>query len=175
MYYRIYANPRHPVQTLSAVSTALPEWALSEGVAIAPPGDRSVYRCDRIDEPLDTGFGHFAVFYDNRKLIRSDFYQFLVSLGIQNIQVFDAVIEPRSALQQVPDYLNFNVVGVIDFAVLRSLFDPDQRLSQSEPNPSELILLDSDDGTGNVIVHDDARTRIESRFGKEVYFESLSG
>jgi len=59
--------------------------------------------------------------YETRKQIRKDFYEFLVSLGIRNIQIFEAELLEVDENTRHPAYLNFIVIAIIDLDKLRDL------------------------------------------------------
>jgi len=52
--------------------------------------------------------------YETRKQIGKDFYAFLVSLGIRNIQVFEAELLEVDENTTHQAYLNFIIIAIID-------------------------------------------------------------
>ena len=174
MYYRLFSETRHPLQTISEVRSAFASWELSEGLAISEPERRSVYQLDQIDEPLDTGYGHFALFYASKHLIRKDFYAFLLRLGVTNIQAFEVELLEIDDNASHPAYLNFNIIGVLDFDELRALSNANPGIEARPPLENNMLLLDTAEGDGNILVHEYAKQKIQARYPGEVYFEAVN-
>ncbi|WP_020407443.1 hypothetical protein [Hahella ganghwensis] len=173
MYYRFISNPQHPVQTVTEIEKGFSPWDILTGREIAPPEKKPEYQLDAIDIPLSNGYGHFPLMYENYGLIRQDLFDLIDGLGAKNLQIFDANINGLNGREDFPCFVSFNIVGVIDFELLRTLSGSYSEKIVIEPNDSNMILLDGDDGAGNFLFHEVLKLQIEAIFPDQVSFKKI--
>jgi hypothetical protein len=114
-----------------------------------------------------------AMYKSAAPLMRADLLAALSDAGVDNLQLFDAVLRDPLKGTEHKDYKAVNVVGVVAAADLgasqmmgtsdSTLIDADfHRLAFREDVPTDLLLFRLAESVNAIVVHDRVKRRIES-------------
>jgi len=125
--------------------------------------------------------GELLPYFGRATLMRSDFYEALRSAGVDNLDVYEAIIQSKDGLITHQGYKAFNVIGLVRAAdVNRTIFnDPpatrliDASIKTLEIDPTKakgLLMFRLAEYVGAVVVHEKVKEVLEGKQFRWVIF-----
>jgi hypothetical protein len=124
-------------------------------------------------------------YFGTPPIMSDDFHQALVDAGVDNLEVYDAVLRSEDGSIEHTGFKAFNVVGLVSAADLsRTKFSPDnpsrlidagiESLAVDADKAKDLLLFRLAEYVGAVVVHEKVKRAIESRNFPHVVFQDPS-
>lgn len=118
------------------------------------------------------------------ELMSNEFYSAMLEAGVDNLDVYDAVIRSKDGAVEFKGYKAFCVVGLIDAADLeRTKFSADNPSRQIDASIEQLALDESKLGgvlcfrlaeyTGSVFIHEKVKRHLEKKNFPSVVFREV--
>lgn len=125
--------------------------------------------------------GELLPYFGTAKLMRADFFNALWEAGVDNLDVYEAVIQTEDGSIRHQGYKAFNLIGVVRAADLRQTVfnDPpasrfiDASISKLEIDPNKakgLLMFRLAEYVGAVVVHRTVKEAIEAKRFPHVEF-----
>jgi hypothetical protein len=122
----------------------------------------------------DNEEGILLPFYGAPQIMRKDLYETLVGVGVDNIDVYKAVVKREDGVVISEDYLAYNILGAMRAADLTGTrFAPEnpsrmidasiEKLLVSETRVKGLLLFRLAESIRTIVVHAKVRKAIEAR------------
>lgn len=132
----------------------------------------------------DNDQGVLLPFYNTPQIMRKDVCEALTSAGVNNIEVYRAVIKTEDGSVVSDDYLAYNIVGVVKSVdISKTQFAPEnpsrlidasvEKLAVNAESTRGLLLFRLAESIRTIVVHESVKAAIESRHIP--YIEFLSG
>ena len=178
-YFVMECRGRSPLARVSLV-TELDNTPWMTGAVIKEPGQVIEYK---VHSKIR---GNLKAMYEfDVPLFRKDLLQALFDAGVDNLQLFDAVIRDRVDGVSFNNYFAFNVVGVVSAADMEksvlmheeTLSDLDHDFSSlvidTDKVPKDLLLFRLAESVNAIVVHQKVKDLIEQRkIEGMVFYES---
>ncbi len=166
-YFVIECEGEYPSAVLDE-EPDLGETPWMHGSIVDPPKEKLVYTVDSDRE------GNLKAMYSSPEypIMRDDLIAALEAAGVDNLQLFDAVVRDPRTGQEYTNYKAFNIVGVVSAADMESsvlmgtsdttMIDVDfDSLAIDEEKIRPLKLFRLAESVNAIIVSDDVRLEIE--------------
>jgi hypothetical protein len=122
----------------------------------------------------DNRRGILLPFYGSPQIMRKDLHQALLDAGVDNIDVYEAVVKLEDGTVVSSDYLAYNVLGAVSAADIEGTeFAPEnpsrmidasiEKLQVSDARAKGLLLFRLAESIRLIVVHDKVRRMVEAR------------
>jgi len=135
---------------------------------------------DPVSEPVeavvnsDHETGVLLPFYDSPQIMRQDVYEAVVGAGVDNIDVYKAVVKREDGGVVAEDYLAYNILGAVKAADLGTTqFAPEnpsrmidasiERLTVDENRAGNLLMFRLAESISTIVVHAKVKAAVEAR------------
>lgn len=121
------------------------------------------------------------VFKEVPQIMTAEFFEALRSAGVDNIDVYDAILESADGTVRLPGYKAYNIVGVVSAAdVGKTEFSPENPSRQidasirslvvDEAKTRGLLLFRLAESVDTILIHNSVKVALESRNFRGVLF-----
>ncbi len=134
----------------------------------------------KVQEPVeavvipDNDKGVLLPFYNTPQIMRKDVYEALTNAGVDNIEVYRAVVKTEEGNIVSDDYLAYNIIGVVKAVdISKTQFAPEnpsrlidasvEKLTINANGTKGLLLFRLAESIRTIMVHDRVKAAIESR------------
>lgn len=132
-----------------------------------------------VEEPVeavvipDNEDGILLPIYGVPQVMRKDLYEILLSVGVDNIDVYQAILRREDGTIVSNDYIAYNILGAVKAASSGTLFSPEnpsrmvdasfEKIVIDTRRTMEFLLFRLAESIRTVVVHAKVKTAIEAR------------
>ena len=165
-YYiiRAYFNEEFmDLGSLGDPSTSLKDdWMFGEAFTIAP-NEPIIVDIDEGDEEKPT-----VPFYGNPQVASNEFIDALLEAGVDNLYLYDVILESEDEETQISGYKAFNIIGLG-----KELDNEKDEMNFEEKN--ELYIFRLEKSWRTIVVHEKVKNHLESKGFRNLDFTPLEG
>jgi hypothetical protein len=179
MYYELTSqNPNRMLLFNIAKHSIGESWTMGRHFKKAPPLP-VIVRIQPGNENSD-----LLPLFDTPPLMSNEFYEAMREAGVDNLDVYDAIIRSEDGSVEYHGYKAFCIVGLISAADLKNtIFSPDnpsrlfdasiERLEIDESKTNNVLCFRLAEYTGSIFIHEKVKQHLEKKNFPHVVFNEL--